>query len=78
LFGAVDVRHISLSSNFWSEDRKVNPAYCSQLVKAFSMDEIKQAIFDMKQDSTPGSNGFGASFFQQFWDNIKGNYHNFF
>ena len=53
-------------------------ANCQQLVKAFSMEEIKQAVFDMKQDGAPGPNGYGASFFQQFWDNIKDNYYKMF
>ena len=42
------------------------------------MEEIKPAVFDMKQDGAPGPNGYGASFFQQFWDNIKDNYYKMF
>jgi hypothetical protein len=78
LFGGVDVRHIKLSTNFWTEDRKLSEANSLCLIKAFSMEEIKQAIFDMKQEAAPGPNGYGASFLQHFWESIKDNYHRMF
>ena len=32
--------------------------------------EIRNALFDINPNRTPGSNGFGASFFQNYWDLI--------
>jgi len=78
LFGGVETRSIRLNPNFWTEERKVSEASSNQLIKVFSMEEIKQAIFDMKIDAAPGPNGYGASFFQHFWDNIKENYYRMF
>ncbi|GAU48947.1 hypothetical protein TSUD_285360 [Trifolium subterraneum] len=36
-----------------------------------SHDEIKSVVFGLNNDSAPGPNGFGAVFFQTYWDIIK-------
>jgi hypothetical protein len=36
-----------------------------------SHDEIKAAVFALNKDSAPGPDGFGAYFFQFFWEIIK-------
>ncbi|MCI10561.1 RNA-directed DNA polymerase (Reverse transcriptase), partial [Trifolium medium] len=33
-----------------------------------SPSEIKNAVFELNQDGAPGSDGFGAFFFQTYWD----------
>jgi len=30
--------------------------------------EIKHAVFDLNRDVAPGADGFGACFFQTYWD----------
>lgn len=42
------------------------------------LEEVKHAIFDMKQDAAPGPNGFGATFLQKFWEVIKSRYYYMF
>lgn len=37
----------------------------------FTEEEVKAIVFDMKVDSAPGPNGFGAGFFQTFWETIR-------
>jgi hypothetical protein len=36
-----------------------------------SKEEIKNAIFDLNKDSAPGPDGFGAYFYQTYWDIIQ-------
>ncbi|MCI28042.1 RNA-directed DNA polymerase (Reverse transcriptase), partial [Trifolium medium] len=36
-----------------------------------SHDEIKTAVFALNKDSAPGPDGFGAFFFQTYWDIVK-------
>jgi hypothetical protein len=36
-----------------------------------SHQEIKNAVFALNKDSAPGPDGFGAFFFQQYWEIVK-------
>ncbi|PNX82112.1 ribonuclease H, partial [Trifolium pratense] len=36
-----------------------------------SKDEIKHAVFDLNKDGAPGPDGFGAYFYQTYWDIIQ-------
>jgi hypothetical protein len=38
------------------------------LTRVPSIDEVKQAVFNMDGSSSPGPDGFGGCFFQNFWD----------
>jgi hypothetical protein len=40
-------------------------------MKPFTEDEVKHTIDQMDDESTPGPNGFGASFFKKCWFFIK-------
>lgn len=71
-------KDIFLSSTFWTDSGKVKEADKEELIKMFSEEEVKHAVFDMKQDAAPSPNGFGATFFQKFWEIIKGRYYNMF
>lgn len=43
-----------------------------QLLKEFTNDEIRQAVFDLDPLSSPGPDGFSAGFYQDNWE-VVGN-----
>ncbi len=43
----------------------------SLLIKPISMQEVEEAVQNMKEGKAPGPDGFTANFFHKFWDLIK-------
>jgi hypothetical protein len=41
------------------------------LIMLPSHDEIKSAIFALNKDGAPGPDGFGAFFYQHYWDIVQ-------
>ena len=71
LFDSPPQIHLKLSPNFWNGRGQLLDSDKLELIKPFSEEEVKFAIFDMRSDSAPGPNGFGAKFFQTFWGPLK-------
>ena len=38
-----------------------------ELIKLPSLEEVKNALFSIDSNKTPGSDGFGAGFFKTYW-----------
>jgi hypothetical protein len=36
------------------------------LIKPFSMEEVKEVVMEMKENSAPSPNGYGVIFFKKF------------
>ncbi|KAK2429733.1 hypothetical protein QL285_028147 [Trifolium repens] len=49
----------------------VTPEINSIMTMLPSSDEIKAAVFALNKDSAPGPDGFGAFFFQHYWEIVK-------
>ncbi|CAK8567605.1 unnamed protein product [Lathyrus sativus] len=47
------------------------------LEKSFSLEELKDAIWDCDGDKTPGPNGFSLEFFKKGWDFLNEDLMNF-
>lgn len=47
---------------------RVSDAMNLDLVKDYSVEEVKKALFDMAPSKAPGIDGFTAGFYQQHWD----------
>ena len=62
---------MTIHTNAWSARGRLSPDDDEALIKPFSEKEIKHAIFEMKEDSAPGPDGFGVAFFKNFWEMIK-------
>lgn len=43
----------------------------AQLVRPFSLPEIRSALFAMCDSSSPGPDGFGPAFFKQNWNLVR-------
>ena len=48
-----------------SDEQKID------LIKSFSLDEIKEVVFSLKHDSAPGPDGIPSECCQHFWDLVK-------
>lgn len=72
LFGQSETCSIRLSDVFWPDDMKLNENEVSNSIEPFRVEEVKNAVMDMKMNSALGSNGYTVAFFQKFWDTIQG------
>jgi hypothetical protein len=72
LFGPNNNCCLHLGENFWPENLKVHEEDKHSLICPFSMEEIRDVVMNLKDNSAPGPNGFSVSFFQNCWDIIKG------
>jgi hypothetical protein len=63
-----------LSNTFWADRPRVSGEEGASLTQNFLEEEIKTAIFSMKNASAPGPNGFGAHFLKSFRPTIKDDY----
>jgi len=43
----------------------------SDLVRLPNLDEVRNALFSIDSNKTPGPDGFGAGFFKKYWHIIK-------
>jgi hypothetical protein len=45
----------------------------ASLIQSFSLDELRAAVLSMKDNSSPGPDGFGPAFYKKNWDLVKTN-----
>ncbi|GJX37806.1 hypothetical protein Tco_0251109 [Tanacetum coccineum] len=48
--------------------KRLNEMDAVEMIRAFSDKEIKDAVFSMENDKSPGPDGFTAAFFKEAWD----------
>jgi len=46
-----------------------------ELVKLLDQEEVRQALFAIDSNKTPGPNGFGAGFFKHYWELVKDDFY---
>lgn len=57
---------MQLGENFWLKHLKVRDNDSKSLTHPFSLEEIKEVVMNMKENSAPRPNGFSVSFFKHF------------
>lgn len=68
LFGPpeeTEVRLHNLEMSQLSEQQK------DDLMRPFSMEELKEVVFEMENNKAPGPDGFPVDFYKAFWEIIK-------
>ena len=77
MFGPPEDNHFSLN-NRMDDIPQVSQPENGFLTAPFTKKEIREAIFDMEHNKTPGPDGSLAEFYQYFWEVIKGDLMNMF
>ena len=72
LFGKGQPRKVSLMPGVWPSERKLSMADNEMLNRTFTEEEVKKSVFEMKENTAPGPNGFGVTFYKKCWNLIKG------
>ncbi|KAM0043509.1 putative RNA-directed DNA polymerase [Helianthus debilis subsp. tardiflorus] len=51
--------------------KQLSPEESSGLIAPFTLNELKDAVWDCASDRAPGPDGFNFGFFKHFWDSFK-------
>ena len=43
----------------------------NELIKFLNLEEVKNALFSIDSNKTPGSDGFGVGFFKNYWKSSR-------
>ena len=70
-FDAIVGTDVPCSEQFNWDQLGLSTPDLSKLDAAFTMEEIKTAIFDSQVDKAPGPDGFSGTFFRTAWNTIK-------
>jgi len=62
---------VSLNKETWPSLGRLSVEDNEFLTRPFSEDEVKNVIFSMKENSAPGPDGFGVTFYKSCWEIIK-------
>jgi hypothetical protein len=71
LFGAPKENNFTMLESRIDDIPQVSEVENDILTSLFIETEVKEAIFQMEHNKTPGPDGFPAKFYQVFWEVIK-------
>jgi hypothetical protein len=73
LFGSQTRSTVSLSGGGgWRLQGRKTQADNEELTKPFTEEEVKKVVFEMRENSAPGPDGFSVSFYKSSWGTVKG------
>ena len=73
LFGPPDDSFVSLNVD---NAKKIPTKYSVIQIDKFALEEIKNVVFSMDKNKSPGSDGFTIEFYQNFWEMVKNDLNN--
>jgi hypothetical protein len=62
---------ISLGEGFWLDKGRLSDEDAQELIKPFTIKELKEALKDMDANASPGPDGQLVGFYREFWQEIK-------
>jgi mannosylglycoprotein endo-beta-mannosidase len=71
LFGPGQGNTVPLDSGLWKDGEKVTVYENVELIKPFTEEEIKNALFQIETNKAAGPDGIQIEFYQKCWDTIK-------
>lgn len=71
LFGPANKPPIDLNPSCWDEMEKVTSEENEYLVRKFTEEETKKAVFSMEKNTAPGPDHIPVEFYQECWEIIK-------
>jgi hypothetical protein len=71
IIGCPSTSNFSFDANDLLTSSSISSQQAADLIKPFSLDEIRQALFSMNDYASPGPDGFGPAFFKRNWDLVK-------
>jgi hypothetical protein len=72
LFGPAPGNLFPISPNLWSAAETLTVDDNIDLTRPFSMEEVKNALFEMDVNRAPGPDEIPSEFYQHCWDIVKG------
>jgi mannosylglycoprotein endo-beta-mannosidase len=72
LFGSQPERKVCLAEEAWARQHRLTPGDNEELLKPFTLEEVKETVFEMKEEVAPGPDGFGVSFYKKHWGDQRG------
>lgn len=71
LFGPAPGNMFPISPSLWSDDEILSDVDNEELVKPFSIEEVKAALFSMETNRDPDSDNVPSEFYQHCLDVVK-------
>ena len=71
LFGPTSSPPVMMVESYRDDIPQVPNEENELLVAQFLEEEVREALFQMKHNTTPGPDGFPSEFYQVFWTIIK-------
>ena len=60
-----------MGEDLWRNNGRLSQADNIELTRPFTEEEVRKVVFDMKDNTAPGPDGFGVTFYMSCWESIK-------